>query len=137
MRTITPSIHYSIRVPHDVRQQQDEEVLSLWREENSRVLQFSSRFRGSGQQVSAGERLADRIAKGGSCSEVEIKCAADCDVAAAQMTDGDVVWWHIYLVTPKLAIYATISFPIDSEAFQWAVDAVGSIRFGDPVIVPI
>ena len=138
MKTITPSRHYSIRLPNDVTQQWDKEVLSLWRDDDRTALQLSSYLRESEQQVSAKERLSDRMARSSTkWSPLDIGCDSACDIAAASTADGDYIWWHIYLVVPKVAVYATISFPSSTKASQWAVDAVRSIRFGSPVIVPV
>jgi hypothetical protein len=137
MKTITPSPHYSLRLPNDIREQYDDGVLSLWRDDAPTALQISSKLRESGEQVSAEERLADLIAKGGSWSPLKITCDADCETAAASTTDDTFVWWHVYLVCPYLAIYATVSFPTESEVDRWAVEAIQSIRFGDPIVVPV
>ena len=138
MKTITPSQHYSIRLPDDVTQQWDAEVLSLWRENDPTALQLSSRARESGQQVSARERLSDRMASSKTkWTPLEIGCDSDCESAAASTTDGDYEWWHIYLVVPSVAVYATVSFPRSTKVSQWAVEAVHSIRFGRPVVVHV
>jgi hypothetical protein len=138
MKTTTPSRHYSIRLPDDVTQQWDEQVLSLWRDDDPTVLQLSSYLRESERQVSAKERLSDRRA-GSSTKWSPLDIGRDwyCDIAAASTADGDYIWWHIYLVEPNVAVYATISFPTSMKASEWAIDAVRSIRFGSPVDVPV
>src|SRR4051812_8717690 len=127
MKTTTPSRHYSIRLPDDVTQQWDEQVLSLWRDDDPTVLQLSSYLRESERQVSAKERLSDRRA-GSSTKWSPLDIGRDwyCDIAAASTADGDYIWWHIYLVEPNVAVYATISFPTSMKASEWAIDAVRS-----------
>jgi hypothetical protein len=137
MRTITPSSRYSIRLPDDVRQEWDEEVLSIWRDSDSTVLQLSSYCRESGSQITARQRLADRMAVGGTWRDVNVPVNADCEVAGAQCEGEKFAWWHIYLVTPRLALYATISFPCRTQPSKWAVDSIREIQFGEPVVVPV
>ena len=132
MKTLKPSEHYSIRVPDNTHQQLDDEVLSLWQERDGTLLQLSSRVRIEGEQVTAEQRLANRV-RVGTWSRIELTCDADCEIAAASTEQDDFVWWHIYLVVPYVSVYSTISFPASAHASDWAVDAVRSICFGNPV----
>ncbi len=138
MKTFTPSPHYSIRLPDDVHLELDEEVFSAWRKGDSTVLQLSSRFRESGKQVSAAERLRSRMKTTTTIwSPLTVGCDTECEVAAASTTDDGYVWWHIYLVVPTTAVYATVSFPSTGVVNEWAVDAIRSIRFGNPIVTPV
>jgi hypothetical protein len=132
MKTVKPTAHYSIRIPDDTHQELDEEVLGLWKEGDGTLLQVSSKVRVEGEQVSAEQRLADRM-RVRTWSRIELGCDADCEVAAATTAQGEYVWWHIYLVVPYVAVYSTISFPASAHVSDWALGAVRSIRFGNPV----
>jgi hypothetical protein len=130
MKTIEPSPNYSIRVPDDTHEQYDGAVLSLWRDADPTALQLSSYFRESGLQVSAATRLAERIEKtSGVWHRSGFSTECGCDTAAAITDSGGYQWHHIYVVTPRLAVYATISHPSGQTASSWAVEAMRGIRF--------
>jgi hypothetical protein len=138
MRTVCPSKYYSIRVPADAKEDYDGTVLSIWRDGESTALQLSSYVRTEGEQISANERLEDRArSTSGQWKRLELGIGGDCEVAAASVLNDGVEWWHCYLVTPQLAVYATLSFPEVQKPSPWALDAIHSIRFGSPVIVPV
>jgi hypothetical protein len=132
MKTIRPTPHYSLSIPDDIHEQYDDAVLSLWKEGDGTLLQLSSTVREGGEQVSAQQRLTDRM-RVGSWSNVNLKCDADCEVAAGSTKQEGYVWWHIYLVVSYVAVYATISFPTSATASDWAVEAIRTIGFGNPV----
>jgi hypothetical protein len=124
---------YQITLPDDVFQQQDERVSSFWRPGSHSALQLSSYVREAGPQVSAEQRLNERIAKGDSKAAPLKGFQTDwCpESAAATVIDGrGWTWTHVYLVWPDLAVYATVSRPPyeDSSADSWAIQAVKGIR---------
>ena len=132
MKTVRPTPHYSVRVPDDTHEQYDHEVLSLWREGDSTLLQLSSTVREWGKQVSAQQRLADRM-RIGTWSKLNVTCDADCEIAAGSTEQDGCAWWHVYLVVSYVAVHATVSFPVSATASDWALDTIRNIRFGDPV----
>jgi hypothetical protein len=137
-RTITPSPHYSMQIPQDAHEDYNEQALSVWRDNDPTVLQPSSTFRTSRPQVSARQRLSDRVSSsGGEWQPLQVDVNGTCDVAAASTRDADCVWWHIYLVTPTLAVYATIAFPLNGSAADWAVEALRTVKFGNPRLRPV
>lgn len=135
MKTLQPTESYQVSLPDDVVQEFDEEVSSFWRPHSRTALQLSSRARHSGSQVTARERLSDRMR---TTQDVSTWAPIDdfrgnwCpDAAAATLTKGNGwVWTHAYLVWPDLAVYATISKPPHEppDADAWAIQAVKSIR---------
>lgn len=128
-----PTGSYEIELPDDVAESSDERVSSYWRQRTACALQLSSYVRERGDQVSAEERLAERIRQGGQWRRIQFdeKAHLDRQVAAAVTRDEeDCTWTHIYLVWPDLTVYATVSRPRDEPptAEQWAIDALRSIR---------
>jgi hypothetical protein len=135
MRVLRPTESYEISLPDDVLEKYDEAVSSFWRPQSNVALQLSSRVRHCGAQVGARERLDDsmRITTGISAWFLLGGFRGDwCpETAAAKLTTSDgLIWTHVYLVWPDLAVYATISRPPneDVNAEAWAVKAVKSIR---------
>lgn len=131
MKTVEPSPSYSICVPADAHEEYDGGVLSLWRDGDATALQFSSFIREAGTtQVSAAERLAERIqSTGGEWKRFDVRTQCECDIAAATTERNGFRWQHIYVVTPRVAVYATISHPSGQTAGNWASEAVRGIRF--------
>lgn len=126
-----PSPRYEIEVPDDVRIDQDPQVLSIWRDEHC-LLQLSSFHRSSGEQISADQRLKDRIDKTfEDWHLVNVEGPAGADLAVGSYTDSqNVEWFHLYFVWPMLTIYATISKGPGSnwQMCNWAFNSIRSIR---------
>jgi hypothetical protein len=112
LRLITPSPSYRIPLPDDISSDYDGKVASYWREGEPVLLQLSSTLRAEGPQISAKARLQDRIKRSpGKWSSFELglaKFPGECTAAETFSEDG-VKWIHIYITTPWLAIYATVS----------------------------
>ena len=91
-------------IPDDTHQELDEEVLSLWKEGDGTLLQVSSKVRVEGEQVSAEQRLADRM-RVGTWSRIELDCDADCEVAAATTEQDKIELAAQYLVVLICGIF--------------------------------
>jgi hypothetical protein len=122
-----------LEFPEEIREQYDERVASFWLDGNPVLLQLSSYLRESGNRVSAGDRLSERIARHNErWRTYKLSGFPDApDKAAAQYTgdDGN-VWIHIYLVWHHLAVYATISGPEDMlrKRDNWALETLRTIH---------
>ena len=119
-------------VPANVEEGIDAGVTSFWLDGDDLVLQLSSRTRDDGQQVSAGERMRDRL-RMHAYSKVEIVSlqilgCPDAEAASAIGEDGT-HWLFVYAVWPALVVFVTVTHPSrDVAAPSWAIDAVRSIR---------
>jgi hypothetical protein len=113
MITVRPSSSFSLTVPDGIIEDVDGRASSYWFLESPTLLQLSSYIRVEGPQVSAAQRLKDRM----EATPGDWKIWAEpihpnrtIDQAAAQYVDEDSVKWvHAYLVWPHLAIFVTIS----------------------------
>jgi hypothetical protein len=134
MLTLAPTASYEIDLPDDAQTEMDERVTSIWRPDSGLAVQLSSAVRYNGEQISASERLRDRIKRSGGSWQavvVALPSAADADVAAAQTTDKDGYdWLHVYVTWPDLFIYVTVSGANGEGPFTgtWAISALQSIR---------
>lgn len=109
---LRPTSSYEIEVPEEVSRDVDGRVCSLWMNGQSLLLQLSSYQRTTGDQVSAAQRLQDRIDKTSSNWRwvFETPCRDQAaDQAVAERFDGEGLWLHCYLVWPHLTVYATLS----------------------------
>jgi hypothetical protein len=134
MLKLAPTASYQITLPEDILQKHDEDgVSSFWRPGSHCALQLSSYTRDAGPQVSAEQRLRERMERSGSkwmrLQEFHSKGSQDFAAGSILNEDGW-LWTHIYLVWPDLAIYATISNPPyeEKDSARWAVDAVEKIE---------
>jgi hypothetical protein len=134
MKSATPFPSLSLSLPDDIREDTDSSVASYWRRNDTCLLQLSSSLRNSGPQISAEQRLTDRMRAGGEWRKVNLERKIQgCDVAAASTQDGEnSSWVHVYLVWDWLAVYATISHTRGPSTCDWAWDALFSIR---PVVM--
>jgi hypothetical protein len=130
---IQPSPSYEITLPADVEQAYAGIVASFWRD-SSLALQLSGYRRKHGEQVSAAQRLKDRMDE---CDEewsiwsANVHPDADIDQATGEYVDENgVTWLHSYLVWPHFTIYATLAIPkgMAREQADWALKGVASIR---------
>jgi hypothetical protein len=134
MLKIVRSSSYQLELPEQICEQIDEQVSSFWLEGNPLLLQVSSYLRNKGKQVSAQERLTDRIKKHKykwTKWKTKIYAGTDVDQATAQFIDEDgLLWLHSYLVWSHLAIYSTISGPQElvTNSKNWAVESLKSIK---------
>jgi hypothetical protein len=132
-KTISPTSHFCLDIPGDVRQQVDCGVASFWHNPEEVVLQMSSYCRKTGQQVCANTRLQDRLIKEDLVDVCPVNVTPErcCDAAAATGVDHDGVKWLFgYAVWPDLAIFYSIlgkkvTFTTKS---RWACDAIRTIR---------
>jgi hypothetical protein len=134
MKKANPFPSVSIDLPEDVIEDKDPTVASYWRKGDTCLLQISTFLRESGPQVSAEQRLSERIGAGGAWKEFNLPQAIEgCETAAASTTDGKgSSWVHIYLVWGWLAVHATVSQGGEHSKCDWAWDALLSIR---PVVM--
>jgi hypothetical protein len=136
MKAINPFPSFSILLPDEVAEdQQGSTVASYWITGDSCLLQVSCFRRDSGQQVSASQRLSERIEMGGTWKPFTLpREVQGCEAAAASMVDGQgTTWVHAYLVWPWLTVHATVSRQGDlSSPCEWAWEAISSIR---PVVM--
>ncbi len=133
MLSVSPTNSYQIRLPEDILQKHEDGVSSFWRPSSHSALQLSSYTRDAGAQVTAEQRLRERMELTGSdwAPLREFHSTTSPDFAAATLTNEDGwVWTHVYLVWPDLAVYATISKPPyeDRDAASWAIEAVENIN---------
>jgi hypothetical protein len=125
MMRIAPTSSYHLPLPEEVLSDEDSHISSFWIGGQPLLLQVSSHLRSEGEQVTAKQRLNDRMVKyAGSWNPLSVHVNREApDQAAAETIDSNnVAWLHAYLVWPHLAIYATISGPsgqVNSES-SWA-----------------
>lgn len=131
---IRPTPSFSLAVPRDATQEVDQRVSSFWVPGESVLLQISSYARKHGFQVSATERLQERLAKEKLIEARDfVVSLEECPNCAAIQgrDDKNVYWVHVYAVWPDLTIYATLSWKNPDNICsngKWAVDALRSIR---------
>ena len=114
MKKLIPTGSYEVQLPNQIESQQDDRVSSFWSDGEPLLLQLSSYVRTDGEQVSAKQRLEDRIAKtSGTRTDVPTRVNEHApDQAAVEVLDANgISWLHTYLVWPHLAIYASLSGP--------------------------
>jgi hypothetical protein len=111
MKKVNPFPSVFLLMPDDVEEEIDSTVASYWKEGDSCLVQISSFLREHGQQVSASQRLSERMAKGGEWHPFDLpKQVYGCEMAAAVTSDDQgATWVHVYLVWEWLAVYATVS----------------------------
>jgi hypothetical protein len=137
---VSPTGSYELLLPDDVLQQHEDGVTSFWRNGNACALQVSSYIRESGSQVSARERLTERIQESGArwrYPELKLRLEKEAELAAGEMTDDEGFrWLHVYIAWPDFAIYATVSWPEKepSQNCQWAVNALLDLRRIRPAV---
>lgn len=132
LQEVSPSGSYVVNVPQCVREDIDDVVTSYWIEGDDLLFQISSYLREEGDQVSASDRLKDRLAISGArdAAAVNIEIDGCPDVAAAKIQDDDGVYWtYVYAVWPWLAVFMTVSHPhVDMDEASWAYGAIRSLR---------
>jgi hypothetical protein len=134
MKRANPFPSLSLLLPDDIVEDNDTKVASYWRSGDTCLLQISSYLRVEGPQVSAAQRLSDRMRTGGAWQKVSLaRTIEDCDIAAASTKDAeDTSWVHVYLVWDWLAVYVTVSCKGNPLMCDWAWSALFSIR---PVVM--
>jgi hypothetical protein len=131
MKAIKPFPSFSLLLPDEITEdRKDTNVASYWMAGDTCLLQFSGFMRDSGQQVSATERLSERIKRGGKWKSFDLPRELDgCEAAAAlTVDDHGTTWVHAYLVWPWLAVHVTVSRQGDLSLCEWAWEALSSIR---------
>jgi|SRR5271165_1491103 len=132
--TVRPTGSFSLALPEGIRDQRDERVSSFWVEGKTLLLQISSYVRTEGDQSSAQERLAQRMAKHSENWRVwqeKIHPDQSVDQATGEFLDAArCLWIHSYLVWPHLTIYVTVSGPEADvqRPDNWATSALKSIE---------
>src|SRR5260221_11309896 len=93
------------------------------------LVQISSFLRKQGPQVSATQRLSERMRAGGQWQTISLtRTIEGCDIAAAWTRDGhDTTWNHVYLVWDWLAVHVTVSRRGESRKCDLAWDCLFSI----------
>ena len=130
MKRVIPFPSLSLLLPDDVAEDRDSKVVSYWRPNDTCLLQMSSFRRTQGPQVSATQRLSDRIQKGGEWLPVGITHTIQgCDIAAASTIDAEGnPWVHVYLVWEWLSVYVTVARKAEHSVCDWVWDSLLSIR---------
>jgi hypothetical protein len=129
MKRVHPFPSFSLTLPEDILEDNDQTVASYWKHGDSCLLQISSFSRNEGPQVSATERLSDQMRPGGEWQIVNLTRSIEkCDAAAASTQDAQgTSWVHVYLVWDWLAVHVTVSRKGDPNTCSWAWDSVFSI----------
>jgi hypothetical protein len=133
-RIVRPTPSFQLRVPEDVCEQVEGRVLSFWMNKNPLLLQISSYARESGPQISAQQRLSDRMSKHSETWRIWRKGLHPnplLDQAIGEFIDHEgVLRIHAYFVWLHLTIYVTVSGPPERirDESNWAVAAVKSIE---------
>ena len=134
LKTLCTTGSYRIDVPQDTAEDVEDDVVSLWRKQQSVLLKISSHRRHMGTQMSAESRLKARLEKEKFIQSLDVNLPTfDVpDFAASGGIDNDRVnWIHCYWVWADLALYITISWsaPDSIEVTgQWAIAALKSLR---------
>jgi hypothetical protein len=134
MKRSNPFPSVTILLPDDIVEDNDTTVASYRRKGDTCLLQISTFLREQGPQVSAVERLSQRMGTGGEWQAFNLPQEIEgCETAAASTTDDqETSWVHIYLVWEWLAVHATVSRRGEPSTCEWAWNALLSIR---PVIM--
>ncbi len=131
-RRVAPTPSYSIEIPDDCEEELDGSVISYWRPNESTALQLSSYRRADGAQLTARERLAARIARGGRPTLSQIAIALPyTDYAAAIGTDDEnVTWLYVYISWPSATLLVTLSgcHEVVRSEHSWSRRALSSIQ---------
>lgn len=130
MKRASPFPSFSLLLPDDVSEDRDSKVASYWKPNDTCLLQMSSFLREQGPQISAIQRLSERMRTGGEWQPVSLTHSIKgCDIAAASTSDDEgISWVHVYLVWEWLAIYATVARKDDHCLCDWVWDSLLSIR---------
>jgi hypothetical protein len=135
MKRTNPFPSLSLLLPDDIVEDNDTKVASYWKPgDDTCLLQISSFLRVEGPQVSAAQRLTDRMRALGEWKTVSLaRTIEGCDIPAASTKDGeDTSWVHVYLVWDWLAVYATVSYKGNPSMCDWAWSVLFSMR---PVVM--
>jgi len=133
-KRIRPSKSYEISLPRCVQEEYDGRVSSFWFAGEPLLLQLSSYIREDGPQVTARNRLQERIAKtpgNWTYWKRPLNENPQVDQATAELLDEHgVLWVHSYFVWSHLAVYATISGPPDviRNPDNWAIKGLHSLE---------
>lgn len=133
MRSYRPSPNYQLMIPDGTQKREDPDIVSFWQDDCDIVLQLSSRYRFSGEQISADQRLNEAVVRMDMTNVVreQIEIETCPDVAAATMIDPEKsTWTYCYAVWPDLAVFSTIGGATSTfyERRGWAIETIRSIR---------
>jgi hypothetical protein len=132
-KTVT-SNSYQLRLPEKICEQNDGRVSSFWLDGAPLLLQLSSYIRSRGTQLTAEDRLEERIKKHNAQWKrwkEKIHPDAGIDQATAEFTDDDrLLWIHSYLIWPHLTVYSIISGPetMVRSSDNWALESLKGLR---------
>ena len=129
---ISPTPSYSIELPDDCAEDIEGSVISYWRPDESSAVQISSYRRSSGEQISARERLAARISRGGppDLSPLAIALPYADYAAAIGIDDEKTTWLYVYVVWPNVTLLVSLSGPRESvlDERSWLRRALARIQ---------
>jgi hypothetical protein len=117
-------------LPDDVAENHEDTIASYWRKGDTCLLQVSSFRRDSGPQISAAQRLSERVEMGGIWKPFNLpRKIHGCEaVAASTVDDRGTAWVHVYLVWPWLSVHVTVSRQGDLSGCEWAWEAISGIH---------
>jgi hypothetical protein len=131
MKTVRPTSSYQLQLPDEIRESTDTRVSSFWIEGEPLLLQTSSHLRIEGQQISAEQRLEERLAKRRDWERRTSNLCLDpaVDQAAAEQQIDGLIWIHAYFVWTHLTVYVTMSGPAEvvHDPNSWARTALRSL----------
>ena len=100
MKATKPFPSFSMVLPDNIVEEADGAVVSYWKRGDSCLLQISCFRRDSGPQISALQRLNDRVEKSGTWTPFTLPVRVEgCEAAAASTTDN-----HMRSRLPSLAV---------------------------------
>lgn len=128
----SPTGSYNLLLPEEVREDTDARAVSYWIPSSSILLQLSSYSREGLLQVSAEERLRDRLSadQPRSLTAITIDIPGCPNVSAcAGLDDHDTWWLYVYAVWSDFAVFATISGPdVESCLTSWALRSLQTLQ---------
>jgi hypothetical protein len=134
LKVVQPSPSYQLAVPEEVSEDHDGRTNSFWIPGGASLLQLSSYLRSTGEQISAADRLQDRISKTAADWQLwstSIYPDSSADQATAEFVDErQGKWVYTYIVWSHLTILAVISGPktqVD-DAQNWALKALRTVK---------
>ena len=119
-------------LPDNVIEDVDATVTNYWKEGEDSALQLSSIYRSGSGQISASQRLAERLqrSKIESSREFQLETVAPDQAAITYEHRNGYIWLYAYLVWPDLSIFATVFIPIGTGNIRdsWQYQSIKTIR---------
>jgi hypothetical protein len=134
-KSARPMGSYTLKLPIDIVDKIEDEIVSYWRAGEDVLLQLSSNKRYEGPQIGAAVRLENRLQreKGELLPARVINMTSCPDFASAALLDREgVEWIYCYAVWPDLMVLATICGQPQAVNTQgrWAFDAIEGLQRG-------